>query len=56
MVDQPLHLNHWSRIDPHEFVSPPEGGKVGAFKAGVLKGDFVQWCRYSVGTVWVQCG
>ena len=56
MVDQPLHLNHWSRIDPHEFVSPPEGGKVGAFKAGVLKGDFVHWCRYSVGIVWVQCG
>ena len=30
----------YTRTDPHESVNPPEGGKVGAFKAGVLKGDF----------------
>ena len=25
----------------HGLSKPPEGGKVGALKAGVLKGDFV---------------
>ena len=29
-----------------ERMNPPEGGKVGAFKAGVLKGDFAQLCAY----------
>ena len=41
-------------MDPVESVNLPEGGKVGAFKAGVLKGDFAQCSRYgvcSVGTV-----
>ena len=40
----------YTRTDPHESVNPPEGGKVGAFKAGVLKGDFAQWWL-SVGTL-----